>query len=79
MRRLRNNGDPKVMRSKYNSKCCGLGCGISIRKGQLIYYWPNKRKAYCEKCGEPDYKTFVSIKEDETFYQTLSSYQYQII
>lgn len=67
-RRRYVNKDPYPLKARFDSDCAG--CGKRIRKGDQIYYWPDGRKAYCEACGEPEYRLFLGSKQDEVFYQS---------
>ena len=68
---MKAHGDPKVMKAKFSGKCAAMRCNTKIKKGELMYYWPKARKAYCESCGHADYASFLESKQDEFFYQSL--------
>ncbi len=60
---MRYKGDPTRLISKFGGFC--RDCHTSIRPGQAIYYWPKDRQTYCEKCGEPRFREFLSMAADE--------------
>ena len=47
-RRKYANNDPFWMTARYNSKC---PCGVEIKPGQQMFWYPLDKKAVCEKCG----------------------------
>ena len=55
-----------MITARFSSNC--EKCKAKIKKGDEIYYWPNGRKAYCMKCGEADYRQFLSSAADEEVY-----------
>lgn len=67
--------DPKIIKAKFSCKC--KGCSAQIKKGELLYYWPIGKKAYCATCGEPYYRDFISSAQDEMFYHGQYSYSSQ--
>lgn len=55
-------GDPRWITARFDSQGA---CGHSIKRGERIFYYPNGRKAFCEKCGEPASARFVAEAQDE--------------
>lgn len=64
----RYHGDPYMITAKYRGSCAA--CGAGVRPGQRAYYWPRERRIYCAPCGEPLYREFVAMAEDEEFYHS---------
>lgn len=58
--------DPRKMAAKFTGRC--KQCNCKTPKGSTIYYWPKGRLALCEKCGEEEYRTFLSAAQDEAMY-----------
>lgn len=58
--------DPRRMISKFNGTCAK--CKQTMPRGSQIYYWPKEKKAYCENCGETDYRHFLDSAMDESMY-----------
>ena len=67
MSRMRNGGDPYQTTSRFPSKC--HTCGLPIKKGDPIIYWPNGKHAGHLKCDESDYNHSLSLIADEEQYQ----------
>lgn len=42
------NNDPYWLNARFASVC---GCGVQIKRGDRIFYYPKSKKAVCEKCG----------------------------
>jgi hypothetical protein len=62
---MRNN-DPKIMLSRFASKCGKCDC--VIKKNTEIVYYPLTKKVFCMSCGEKDYNNFLSSVQDENIY-----------
>ena len=64
----RYQNDPRVFKTKFDSKCAT--CGNRLPKGTNAYYWPSSRKVFCLSCGDEDYREFLSHAwdEDEALY-----------
>ena len=58
--------DPRQITAKFTSSC--TTCNSTVKKGEQLYYWPSSRKVYCLKCGENDYRRFLSDAADEDVY-----------
>jgi len=58
--------DPKIMNSKFKSKC--KKCGKVIFRDEKIIYYPKDKEVFCFACGESDYLAFLSSVEDEDRY-----------
>ena len=57
------NADPYELKARFNSKCAK--CGLPIKKGADIIYYPNGKKAYHKACAWDDYRRFLEEKFDE--------------
>lgn len=61
--------DPKPMYARFTGTCCK--CKGPVIKGSLMYYWPAKKEAMCQDCGEPEYNEFLKTKFDEEQYNRM--------
>lgn len=59
-------GDPRIIHTKFSFTC--NDCGSFVRKGEQIVYFPQSKSAKCFKCGEKDYRSFLSSAMDEDIY-----------
>jgi hypothetical protein len=57
--------DPRWITAKFPSDCSQ--CSGPIRKGARIFWYPNGKKALCEKCGTPAAAQFEAEAHDEAF------------
>ena len=59
--------DPRYMTARFASQCDG--CQGEILKGDSIFYYPNGRSAYGEKCGcaATQAADFEAARMDEEF------------
>lgn len=62
----RYTNDPRRITAKFVSRCSK--CDKRLVKGEDIYYWPSSREVFCTKCGEADYRRFLSDAADEDVY-----------
>lgn len=60
---MRYKGDPTRLIARFAGVC--TDCRATIKRGQAAYYWPNGKYLYCEKCGEPRFREFLSMAADE--------------
>ena len=61
----RYKGDPYWTKARFDSVCCR--CGKQICKGELIYYYPNNKRVYCDAdaCGQKCAREFSAAQFDE--------------
>lgn len=55
--------DPKIMQSRFSSKCAK--CGNTIAKDETIVYFPRTKSAMHSTCGDADYRASMSAIADE--------------
>lgn len=60
---MRYRSDPERLVARFAGICAA--CGKTVKRHDNAYYWPNGKKLYCEKCGEPRYQEFLSMAADE--------------
>ena len=58
--------DPKKMTAKFKGKCSKCGC--EIKKGDNIVYYPINSQAFCSKCGDKEFQSFIESAIDEENY-----------
>ena len=63
-RRYRNM-DPRWLSARFASTC--PKCGKRIKEGDEIYYFPRGRQAYCQDCGQPEYRRLLAEDSMERF------------
>jgi hypothetical protein len=66
--------DPFRMVSRYAGKCAK--CGADFNAGELIFYYPNGKKAYSGACARQAEADFVSAAGDEAAYNGTGSIAY---
>jgi hypothetical protein len=59
---IRYSNDPRWIKARFEGFC---HCGKAIKRGELILYFPNGRRALCEACGQPAYNRFLGEVQDE--------------
>ena len=59
------NGDPVWISAKFDSNC--RGCGLPIRRGDDIFWYPRGKTAYGSVCGCAEHHSgeFNSMRADE--------------
>lgn len=53
--------DPFKMVAKFDSKC---SCGVQIKRGDEIVYYPKNHKAECINCGR---RSLEAIEDEDIF------------
>jgi len=66
MRTNKYAGEPRQIIARVNCKC--HTCGMPIKKGEEIIYWPNGKHPGHLKCDEADYRFSLASFEDEERY-----------
>jgi hypothetical protein len=56
------SNDPRWTEARFPSVC---RCGVAIRKGARIFYFPLSKMPYCEKCGAEESAQFNASRFDE--------------
>ncbi|MFA5376763.1 MAG: hypothetical protein WC455_13525 [Dehalococcoidia bacterium] len=64
--RYNRGRDPYWLSAKYAGTCAK--CGTPFKVGDQIFYYPNTRKAYGDKCAEEASRDFASCAADEAVY-----------
>lgn len=58
--------DPRRITAKFTSSCSK--CHKTVRWGDKIIYYPLHKHVFCEPCGEPEYRQFLSSAHEEDGY-----------
>ena len=68
--RANYNGDPRWISAKFDSAC--RGCGLPIRRGDDVFYYPRGKHAFGSECGcaEQHSGDFNSMRADEDTYNS---------